>query len=168
MPQARGWLWLVPLVIVLLPIVWLLVQARLAQRPANLGLHEGRLSGCPASPNCVSTEADTVEHRSEPIPYQGSAESARATVRQVVESMPGGVVVEEQGDYLRAEFTSRLFRFVDDVEFQIDPRQKVVRYRSASRVGYSDLGANRARMEQFAESFAREAESFAQESERQP
>jgi uncharacterized protein (DUF1499 family) len=55
------------------------------------------------------------------------------------------VTVEDR--YIHAEFTSALFRFVDDVEFQIDAESGLIHFRSASRVGRSDLGVNRKRME---------------------
>lgn len=68
-------------------------------------------------------------------------------LKSIVAGMPRAKVVSSTDRYLHAEFTSALFRFVDDVEFLIDPDAKQIHFRSASRVGYSDLGANRRRME---------------------
>jgi uncharacterized protein (DUF1499 family) len=56
-------------------------------------------------------------------------------------------VVQAEGDYLRCEFSTPLMRYTDDVEFWFDPAAQVVQVRSASRLGYSDRGANRARIE---------------------
>jgi uncharacterized protein (DUF1499 family) len=62
-------------------------------------------------------------------------------------------VITDTGDYIHAEFTSRLFRFVDDVEFSFDDTNKLINFRSASRKGYSDLGVNRKRMEEIRKRF---------------
>jgi uncharacterized protein (DUF1499 family) len=62
--------------------------------------------------------------------------------------MPRTRVVSEEANYLHAEFTSRLFRFVDDVEFHVDENAGLIQFRSASRAGRNDFGVNRARMEQ--------------------
>jgi uncharacterized protein (DUF1499 family) len=123
-------------------------------KPANLGVREGRLAPCPASPNCVSTEAGDSAHQIEPIPWGGTAEEALVAIRAALAKMPRTTVVTAEGNYLHAEARSLLFRFVDDVEFLVDPAQKLIHFRSASRIGYSDLGANRARMERFRTLFA--------------
>ena len=62
-------------------------------------------------------------------------------------------IITDEGDYLYAEFTSLIFRFVDDVEFSFDDGNKLIHFRSASRLGYSDLGANRKRMEEIRKGF---------------
>ena len=80
--------------------------------------------------------------------YQGSQQQAMERLKKIVADMPRAKIVAAGNEYLCAEFTSRLFRFVDDVEFLIDPAERVIHFRSASRVGYSDLGANRRRMEE--------------------
>jgi uncharacterized protein (DUF1499 family) len=78
--------------------------------------------------------------------FEGPVERVRASIRETLHGEPRARIVEEAGDYFHAEFTSFLFRFVDDVEFLIDPAAKRVDFRSASRVGHSDLGVNRRRM----------------------
>lgn len=83
-----------------------------------------------------------------PWPFQGSPQEAMDRLKGIVGAMPRARIVEAADNYLHAEFTSALFRFVDDVEFLIDPAAHVIHFRSASRVGYSDLGANRRRMEE--------------------
>ena len=82
-----------------------------------------------------------------PLALSGSAEHAREQLEAIVRSMPRSRVTTSQGGYMHAEFRSLLFGFVDDVEFLIDEREGIIRFRSASRVGYSDLGVNRRRME---------------------
>jgi uncharacterized protein (DUF1499 family) len=81
-----------------------------------------------------------------PLRYAGTAEDARRTLLNVLQSTPRARVVDVDDVYIHAEFTSLVFRFVDDVEFLIEPLGKIVHFRSASRVGHSDLGTNRRRM----------------------
>ena len=119
------------------------------KRPGNLGVHGGRLAPCPPTPNCVSSQADPADtvHYITPIPFQGAPFEAMAAVRRAVESMPRATVVRHEPDYLYAEFRSRLMGFVDDVEFTYDDRAGLIQVRSASRLGRSDLGVNRRRIE---------------------
>jgi uncharacterized protein (DUF1499 family) len=105
------------------------------------------LPPCPPTPNCVSTQAADAIHAIAPIPYRGSADAALAKMIAVVESMPRAKIVERGPRTLRAEFRSRIFRFVDDVMFEIDEGKKTIEFRSASRVGRKDFGVNRKRME---------------------
>jgi uncharacterized protein (DUF1499 family) len=113
----------------------------------NLGVRDGRLAPCPGSPNCVSSQSTDREHGIEPLRYTGSPAAAMDIVKKVVLNMKRTRIVAEEGLYLHAEFTSALFRFVDDVEFLIDERGAVIHVRSASRTGSSDLGVNRKRVE---------------------
>ena len=115
--------------------------------PVALGAEGGRLTPCPDTPNCVSTREDEDDgHRIDPIPFAGSAEEAMIAITETVEGMPRTEVVGREGDYLRAEFTSRIFRFVDDVEFWVDGEEGLIHFRSVSRVGRSDMGVSRERM----------------------
>jgi uncharacterized protein (DUF1499 family) len=122
-------------------------------KPAGLGVSDGRFHPCPKSPNCVSTQSEDEKHRIDPILYKGSTEEARQKLLVIVRSMPRANVVQETDDYIHVEFTSKLFRFVDDVEFWIDEKNKSIQFRSASRTGYSDMGVNRKRMETIRERF---------------
>jgi uncharacterized protein (DUF1499 family) len=74
-------------------------------------------------------------------------DEAMMRAREAIASTSGSRVVEIEGEYLRAEFTSRLFGFVDDLELLWNPAQEIFDVRSASRVGHGDLGANRRRVE---------------------
>jgi uncharacterized protein (DUF1499 family) len=124
-----------------------------AKRPVNLGVFEGRLAPCPDSPNCVCTQAADEVHRIEPLTYTGSAAEAMARLQSVLAARPRVRIVTQTENYLHAEFTSRLFRFVDDVEFLLDDEAKAIHFRSASRAGHSDLGVNRRRMEEIRQAF---------------
>lgn len=82
----------------------------------------------------------------EPIAYSGDSKEAMETIATAVEGSSRAGITRRDDGYLRAEFTSRVFRFVDDVEFALDEREKLVHFRSASRLGSSDMGVNRDRM----------------------
>ncbi len=112
--------------------------------PTNLGLNDNRLAPCPSSPNCVCSYDTNEGHTITPIPLKGSTEDTKSALLAVLETM-GATVVSDQGEYIRSEFTSSLMGFVDDVEFYIDASS--IQVRSASRLGHSDLGANRKRVE---------------------
>ena len=139
--------------VVLLPIAGLALLSAISRRPANLGAVDGRLAPCPDSPNCVSTQAQDAGHRMEPISYTGSAQDVMTQIKAIVASRPRTKVVAENENYLHVEFTSALFRFVDDVEFLIDETDRKIHFRSASRAGYGDLGANRRRMDEIVAEF---------------
>jgi uncharacterized protein (DUF1499 family) len=116
-------------------------------RPSQIGVTAGRLGACPESPNCVCSQDADTRHAIAPLRYEGTFEQARGILIEALSGMKRVRIVEETGIYLRAEFTSALFRFVDDVEFLFDSGTKTIHVRSASRVGYSDLGVNRRRVE---------------------
>lgn len=108
-------------------------------------MRDARLSPCPSSPNCVASQAEDAEHRVEPLALRGTPEQTRAHLLALLASEPRAEVVAQQDNYLRAQFTSKVLRFVDDVEFLIGPQ--AIEVRSASRLGYADFGVNRARIE---------------------
>lgn len=105
------------------------------------------LAPCPSSPNCVSTQAEDEGHAIAPFRYTKPRAEAKEALKTALGILPRAKLVEEDEAYLHYEFTSLIFRFVDDVEFLFDDQRRVVRFRSASRVGYSDFGVNRRRME---------------------
>jgi uncharacterized protein (DUF1499 family) len=111
-------------------------------RPPTLGVQNNQLAGCPDSPNCVCSFETRDSHRIDPL--RGNLDAVKIALAQ----MPSAEVIREEGDYLYAEFTSRLMGYVDDVEFLADPASGVVHVRSASRLGHSDLGVNAKRVEE--------------------
>ena len=124
------------------------------KRPTHLGVSNGRLSPPPRKPNCVSSQADPADtqHYIAPIGFAGDPATAMKKLRDVIADQKGAEVIEARPDYLYAEFSSKLMGFVDDVEFYNDG--KAIQVRSASRLGYSDLGANRKRVEAIRSAFA--------------
>jgi len=121
------------------------------ERPNNLGARNGFLTACPASPNCVASQATDQKHRIEPFSFSDAPEVAFARLKQLLEQRDDTTIVEATPGYLRAELRTVLF--VDDGEFLLDNIQKVIQVRSASRLGYSDLGKNRSRMEEIRRQF---------------
>jgi len=109
--------------------------------PQNIGVREGRLTACPDSPNCVSSFESSEEHSISALAADLSQ------VQQILLAMDEANIVEQSTNYLYAEFTSSLMGYVDDVEFLYDANSGQTHVRSASRLGYSDMGANRKRIE---------------------
>lgn len=145
--------YLVVALVVLLPVIAFAVLSALATEPKTLGVVDGRLPACPSSPNCVSTQATDNQHKIDAIEFDGSPDDAMRQLKGAIATIQRMKIVKETDNYLHAEATSLIFRFTDDVEFFIDGQVKVIHFRSASRVGHSDLGANRARMEEIRKAF---------------
>lgn len=117
------------------------------KRPTNLGVTSGKLATCPDSPNCVSSQDQDALHNIAPLSYTASKTAAIAKLKEVIVGLPRTKIITETEDYIYAEFTTALMKFVDDVEFFVDDAAKVIHVRSASRLGQSDLGVNRDRIE---------------------
>ena len=115
---------------------------------AATGLSNGQLSPCPESPNCVVSQNGDEKHSIAAISYTGDRTSAKETLLKVLSVVPRTEVVEQTDNYIHTESTSRIFKFVDDAEFYFPEDKRVIEVRSASRVGESDLGVNRRRIEQ--------------------
>jgi uncharacterized protein (DUF1499 family) len=117
------------------------------RRPSRLGVSGGQLAPCPASPNCVSSDASDPVHHVAPLALRGEQSEGWVAIRQLVASWPRTRIVAATDEYLHAECRSALLGFVDDLELHLRPEPGVVAVRSASRLGYSDLGVNRRRVE---------------------
>ena len=114
----------------------------------ELGLKAGHLLPCPASPNCVVSQDADADHAIAPIPYTGDRATARELLVKVLGVVPRTAIVTQTDDYIRTQSTSRLMGFVDDAEFYLPEDEAVIHLRSAARLGESDLGVNRRRLEQ--------------------
>ena len=117
------------------------------RRPADLGVHEGRLKPAPPTPNCVNSQSAAGYSSIAPLAYAGDGKAALARLHALVAAMPAARVIEFRADYIYAEFTTKWLGFVDDVEFYLDERAAVIHARSASRLGRKDFGVNRQRVE---------------------
>ena len=123
-------------------------------RHGNLGIKNGRLSVCPDTPNCVSSQSSNSSNYIDPIHWTQNVPDIKSILIDTVNAMKRTRVVSHHKDYVHVEFISALFRFVDDVEFLIDEKNRTIHVRSASRVGYSDLGVNRKRVEKIRKTFS--------------
>ena len=121
-----------------------------------VGLENGRLKPCPATPNCVSSQEDKddLEHTIAPLELGDLAPlDAMAKIEKILLKMPRTKIEVRKQNYLHVSFTTRLMRYVDDVEILIDEKEKKIHLRSASRVGHSDMGVNRKRLEEIKKKF---------------
>mgnify|MGYP001198740644 FL=1 len=117
------------------------LSACAGEPPQDIGVRDGRLIACPESPNCVSSYESSEEHSI------AALDGNLSQIQQILVAMDGANIVKQSSNYLYAEFTSSLMGYVDDVEFLYDAANNTTQVRSASRVGYSDMGANRSRIE---------------------
>ena len=128
-----------------------ILAACAGERPDNLGARNGRLTECPGSPNCVSSQAVEERHRIAPLVFSDDPAPAFTRLQQLLVRRGDTTIIEEGPGYLRVEFRTTLF--VDDGEFLLDGQQRRIQVRSASRLGYSDLGKNRSRLEEIRQQF---------------
>lgn len=150
---------LIPILILLAllaVIVPRFVVPAVSPRPSNLGVTDGKFTACPPNTmNCVSTQQDTRASRQmPPILYTGTAAEAKARLLTLIESDGATIVDATQPDYVYAEYRTQVMQFIDDVEFYIDDSARVIHFRSASRIGNSDGGTNKARMTDFSRRFS--------------
>jgi uncharacterized protein (DUF1499 family) len=118
-----------------------------------LGASGGRLHPCPGKPNCVSTQDPDAKRVMAPLSFMGTKQETRDRILDIVQGMKRSEIVEASDKYIHACFRSRVFGFVDDVEFLLDEDARLVHFRSASRVGTYDFGVNRRRMQEISERY---------------
>jgi len=141
---------------ILVVLVSLIMLTGCSGTRPDLGINNEMLMPCPKTPNCVNSQAVDKEHYIEPILFTGTQQEAKDRLLRVLESEKRTKILTAQKNYIRVEFTSALFRFIDDVEFYFSEKpakETIIHVRSASRVGYSDLGVNRKRIEQIRNKF---------------
>jgi uncharacterized protein (DUF1499 family) len=152
------------LIIIALVIITGLIVGQLGllkgSPPTDLGVHDGRLKPPSNTPNSVSSQASLYPDHPQrayaeiaPFPLKGDADASLNRIASIIESMEGGKIVKKAPGYIYAQFTTRLMKYVDDVEFWYDSSAKVIQVRSASRLGSSDLGVNRKRIETIRQKF---------------
>jgi len=124
-----------------------LLAACAGQRPDNLVPRDGRLAACPSSPNCVSSQAGDADHAIAPLHYRGDRRTAFEGLKRVLTDFERTSIVDRGDTWLHAECRSAVMGFVDDVIFSFTEPGRI-HVRSASRLGYSDMGVNRRRIEQ--------------------
>lgn len=117
---------------------------------------DNRISPCPKTPNCVSSLDADRRHFVQPLRFAGSANDAQYRLLRILNDLRRARVVTFEENFIQAEFISSVFGFIDDVVFDFDDREKIVHVKSASRVGFSDLGVNRRRIEKIRKRFDNE------------
>ena len=114
----------------------------------------GQFSECPEKPNCIFSKSSTALHMIAPLIYQSTFLEAKEKLLKVIKSIPRAEIATNKENFLHVEFTSKIFRFVDDVEFYFN-EPGIIHFRSASRIGHSDMGVNRHRMEEIRHLFTK-------------
>ena len=122
------------------------ISACAGKSTAELGLRAGKLQPCPSSPNCVNSQHSDQSHFIAPIKIPATITDKKNFLIEIINQMPRTKIITDDNQYLHAEFTTKIMRYTDDVEFLIE--DDIVHVRSASRIGYSDLNANRSRIEE--------------------
>ena len=114
------------------------------------------LSACPTTANCVTSQGTTSDlvHYIRPFSLRGSSSISFSKLKSLIEAHPRAHIVKSTPVYIQAEFTTKILRFIDDVEFLYDEAAQVIQVRSASRIGYSDMGANRRRIKALRQDYA--------------
>ncbi|MFC4619926.1 DUF1499 domain-containing protein [Camelliibacillus cellulosilyticus] len=127
-------------------------------RTMALGVQDGGLAPCPKTANCVSTQHNNLNRRMPPIDYDGlTLQEAKETLYNVLKTLPKIDIQKDDGRYIYAEAKTMVFEFFNDVEFYFDESKKEIHFRSASRMGISDFGANKRRMQAITARFLRDA-----------
>lgn len=140
------------LIIVLITplILWTLTRGvivpLLSGKSVARGAEEGQLAPCPSSPNCVCS-IDSDSHAIEPLAFADADQTHWQALLDALGSLPGWKRVSKDGGYAHFESRTPLMNYVDDIELLWQREQGLVQIRSASRLGHSDLGANRKRVE---------------------
>jgi len=130
---------------------WTLQAAR--RKPSTLGLSDGKLSACPNKPNCVSSQASKQSQQIDPFTYSdiGRRQEVCEILLKLLDEDSALTLATREENYVHAE--ARAMMFIDDIEFYLPQNEPVVHVRSASRLGRSDFGANRRRVEALRETF---------------
>jgi len=132
-------------------LVCLIILTGCSGKMSELGVNNGHLMECPQTPNCVNSQAKDDEHLIQPIIFTGTSKETQTRLLKILNEWNHTKITVAQNNYIRAEFVSKVFRFIDDVEFyfpETEGKETTIHIRSASRVGYSDFGVNRKRIEQ--------------------
>lgn len=115
--------------------------------PNNIGVINGKLAPMPNKPNAVSSQTEIMDKRVEPLKFIGDLENSKKLVIDIINTFKNIEIIKSEENYIYAIFSTEKMKYKDDVEFYFDEDKKLIHFRSASRVGYSDMGVNRKRYE---------------------
>ncbi|MEX0849602.1 MAG: DUF1499 domain-containing protein [Candidatus Dependentiae bacterium] len=113
----------------------------------ELGVKDGMLFPCNGKWNCAIIQSvDGQKTNAQSMYYAGSKKEAQMRLKKIILSFARTKIITETDDYFHATFESKLWHFVDDVEFYFSEHEPIVYMRSASRVGTYDFGVNKRRL----------------------
>jgi uncharacterized protein (DUF1499 family) len=133
-------------------VIGRLLFLSMTSKAPDANLLNGILRPCPQTPNCISSEDDESLYKIDPLSFNSSSEQAWKDLKTAI-GESGGKTRHFDETYLWATYTSKVFRFVDDMEFRLVAEKKIIQIRSGSRVGHSDLGVNRKNVERLRKQF---------------
>lgn len=131
------------LTIIILLVAFMFIKNNIT--PKDLGVKDGKLAKMPNSPNAVSSQTDIEDKKVEPLVFSGGLEDSKNKILSIIDSYKGTEIIKNEKNYIHVIFKTSGMKFRDDVEFYFDERNKLIHFRSASRVGYSDMGLNKER-----------------------
>lgn len=134
----------------------LLIIVKNNRTPAHLGESNGSLAQLPKTPNAVSSQTSDLHKKVDSLPFNENLTQSKNSLKLVLAGFENLDIIDERKNYLHAVSTSKTMRFHDDIEFFFDERSKVVHFRSASRVGFSDMNVNRKRYERLRKEYMKD------------
>lgn len=132
--------------IVTLLIIFMFIKNN--NMPRNIGVNKGSLAPMPNKPNAVSSQTDIMEKRVEPLKFIGDSDNSKKLIIESINQFKNMKIIKNEKNYLYVVFATDKMKYKDDVEFYFDEDKKIIHFRSASRVGYSDMGVNKKRYEE--------------------
>jgi len=137
------------ILLILITVVYMVIANNII--PKNIGVKDGSLSKMPNSPNAVSSTTTDESKYVEPLKYLNDFKYSKEVIVKIINEYPRAEIITNDDKYIHAVFTTPTMKFNDDVEFYFDDENKVIQFRSASRIGYSDNGLNRERYNELSE-----------------
>ncbi|MGL1891614.1 MAG: DUF1499 domain-containing protein [Spirochaetaceae bacterium] len=138
-------------IVVIIVLMALFMVVKNNKVPADLGVNDGKLAPMPKSPNAVSSQSDDPEKKVDPIPFKGDLNQSKEWIKKALEVYGNISIVKDESNYIHAVNTTSKMKYNDDIEFYFDEEVALIHFRSASRVGYSDIGLNRQRYDKLLE-----------------
>ncbi len=135
------------IIVLLIALIVLVMVVKNMKTPEGLGVIQGKLAPLPKSPNAVSSQSDDPYKKVDPIPFKADLSESKEWIKQALLAYGGIRILKENENYIHALSTTSKMKYHDDLEFYFDEKEALIHFRSASRVGYSDMGLNRERYE---------------------
>ena len=124
-------------------VIYMLVKNNIV--PKNIGVENGKLAQIPNKPNAVSSQTDEEDKKVEALEFKVNLEDSKEKLLKSIQDYGNAKIIKNEKNYIYAIFTTGKMKYHDDVEFYFDENAKLIHFRSASRIGYSDMGLNRER-----------------------